>query len=101
MYQQLFLQNYVKYSLHKPFLRQSFQITKHVFLQVLYHSWMHAQRGRSLMVKTPMRIMFNAMCAECVAEKQMEKVGKLQDERTLRINSRRILSYNCSQFGCS
>ncbi|XP_054275220.1 uncharacterized protein LOC128994776 [Macrosteles quadrilineatus] len=73
----------------------------YIMAEVLYHSWMHAQRGRSLMVKTPMRIMFNAMCAECVAEKQMEKVGKLQDERTLRINSRRILSYNCSQFGCS
>jgi len=73
----------------------------YIMAEVLYHSWVHAQRGRVSMVKTPMRVMFNATCAECVAEKQMEKVGKLQDERTLRINSRRILNYNCSQFGCS
>uniref|UniRef100_A0A1B6H9L3 Uncharacterized protein n=1 Tax=Homalodisca liturata TaxID=320908 RepID=A0A1B6H9L3_9HEMI len=71
----------------------------YLLAEVLYHDWAHSHEKTHIRCKTPMRIMFDYKCAECLAKKQMQKVGKLQDERTLKIHSRRILNYDYAQFG--
>jgi len=74
-------------------------IILYLMAEVMYHHWSHAHERTHQLCKTPMRVLFKATCAECVSHNQMQKVGRLQDARTSKINSRRILNYDYAQFG--
>lgn len=69
-------------------------IVLYVMAETLYHNWSHSHRPDCNPVNTPLRLIFDAKCAECVARKQMKKVGRLQDAWSLKVSTRRILNYN-------
>lgn len=73
-------------------------IVLYVMAEALYHTWSHTLKPGSNPINTPLCLLFNSKCAECVARKQMQKVGRLQDAWSLKVSTRRILNYNYAKL---
>lgn len=47
----------------------------YIMAEVVGHSWSHHGESEHRPLATPMQLMFHHKCAECVARRQMQKVG--------------------------
>lgn len=73
-------------------------IVVYVLVEMLYHTHSHSKGSDYTPINTPLRLIFDYKCAECVARRQMQKVGRLQDAWSLKVSTRRILNYKYAKL---
>lgn len=67
----------------------------YLICETVFHVWSHKQKNMNrptIKYNSPLSGMFYECCAVCQFEKQMIKVGKLQDERTKKLSAQRLLN---------
>lgn len=65
-----------------------------VILEVCIHMWAHKknqQRNASdVHYRSPLNMITSEFCAYCQSDKLMDRIGKLQDERKLKVDNRKL-----------
>lgn len=76
-------------------LLPSWATVVYLICETVFHVWSHKQKNMNrptIKYNSPLSGMFSECCAECQFEKQMRRVGKLQDERTKKVSAQRLLN---------